>query len=796
MTREKATIRRGRVSMVSRSVLAAALAAASHAAHAEDGPAARASKDTAASVTQEVVVTAQFRSQSVQNTPLAVTAINSEMLAARGQFEVVQIAQQAPNVTLVRSGAIFGPSIGAQIRGVGQFDSNPAYEPGVGMYVDDVYIATLNGAMLDILDLDRIEVLRGPQGTLTGRNSIGGAIKLFSRKPDGSNDGYVEVGGGSRNRLNLRAGLGFKINDDLSGRLSVVHKQQDGYVDQVDYGCAHPGNAQGIVAKRPAGHCTVGTFGGENYSGARLALRYNAGAVDWLVSGDYSNIDNPAAAEVLTYIDPSRVPAAFNCGRHCTYADFSAPAGQPLLGTATPQMSAGINLSNREEFQGWGVSSNLAVDLADHLKLQLITAHRQYKTSFRSDDDFTPGAVHGFGEEINTHHFFSQEARLNGVIGSFVDWTIGGYYSDQKTQTYHLGDAGYIVPGLALQFFSDDPVKASSKAAFATAIAHLIPNMTITGGIRYTKESKSLTFVRRNLDGSINLFLDPLGDLNGSTSSFKGDKVDYRISVDYRFSPEVLAYATVSTGFKGGGVSARPFNATQARLGKFGPETLTNYELGLKTDLFDRRLRVNIAGFVDDYKDVQLQLFDCTDYGGGPCAIVANAGNSRIKGVEAEVTARPVEGLDIDASVSYIDARWKSLAPAVIGDPVTRPSGVFLQDPASSAPKWKASAGIQYTIDLASAGSLTPRIDYSYTDSRFSGRGTAFPYSLPSYSLLNANVTWRNSKDNLSITAEVTNLLNKYYYVARFDNLYTFTGTTFSGVGHPREFEVRAKYSF
>lgn len=782
------------------------LAAASAAAHAQAAPSAEAQQQNPDGAgAADIVVTAQFRDQSVQDLPLSITAINDELLEARGQSEVTQIAQQAPNVTLVQGGGIFGPSVGAQIRGIGQFDSNPAYEPGVGMYVDDVYIATLNGAVLDLLDLDRIEVLRGPQGTLTGRNSIGGAIKLFSRKPDGSNDGLVEVAGGSRNRLSGRASLGFKLTDNLSGRLAFVHKQQDGYVDQIDYGCANPGNPQGIAAKRSPGNCVVETLGGENYSGARLALRYKAGSIDWVVSGDYSDKDNPAAAEVLTFVDSGRIPAAFNCGPLCTYADFSSSGGRPLLGTPTPQLSAAITVPNREKSRGWGLSSNLSIDLSDTLKLQLITAYRRYKATFSSDDEYIPEAAAGtgvpvapgWGYTINTHRFFSQEVRLNGSVGTFADWTVGGFYSDQRTLTYHLGEVGYIVPGLGLQFYSDDPVNAGSKAGFATAIIRPFPNATITAGIRYTHESKDYTFVRRNLDGSVNSFLDPLGDLNGFVSRFSGNRWDYRISLDYRLSPEVLAYATVSTGFKGGGVTARPFNAAQARLGVFGPETLVAYEVGLKTDLFGRRLRLNLAGFINEYKGVQLQVSDCSAYGGGPvCAVIANAGDARFKGVEAELTARPVDGLDIDASVSYIEAKWKNLSPAVIGNPVTRPNGLFLDDPATSAPRWKASAGVQYTIDLASSGSITPRIDYSYTGKRFLGRGTGAPYYLPSYSLVNANLTWRDAHDKFSVTVEALNLLNKYFYAARFDAIFFPTGTTFSTVGRPREFSIKARYKF
>ena len=196
---------------------------------------------------EEVVVTAQFREQKLQDTPIAITVYSGDQMEARSQTNLAQVADTAPNVTFKAQGASFGPSITASIRGVGQNDFNPAFEPGVGIYIDDVYFPQLTGAVMDLLDLDRVEILRGPQGTLSGRNSEGGSIKLFSKKPTGDDSGYVEGTAGSRQWIGLRAGADFKITDTISARISGVLHQQDGYVNQVDFGCAHPagkGSAQ------------------------------------------------------------------------------------------------------------------------------------------------------------------------------------------------------------------------------------------------------------------------------------------------------------------------------------------------------------------------------------------------------------------------------------------------------------------------------------------------------------------------------------------------------------------------
>ena len=198
----------------------------------------------------EVVVTAQFREQNLQDTPLAITAVSGALLESRNQTNITEITNQAPNVTLKQQGAGYGPAMAAYIRGVGQGDFNPAVEPGVGIYVDDVYYATLTGSVLDLLDLDRVEVLRGPQGTLAGKNSIGGSIKLYSKTPKGDDTGSLAATYGSRHRVDLRGSADFALADNLFARVSAVSKKQDGYVDRVDYGCAFPNNPYGIVAMR------------------------------------------------------------------------------------------------------------------------------------------------------------------------------------------------------------------------------------------------------------------------------------------------------------------------------------------------------------------------------------------------------------------------------------------------------------------------------------------------------------------------------------------------------------------
>ncbi len=733
---------------------------------------------------EEVIVTAQFREQKLQDTPLSITAVDAAVLESRNQTDLSQIAAQAPNVSLNAMGGAYGSSLGASIRGIGQYDFNPAYEPGVGMYIDDVYFATLTGGIFDLLDLDRAEVLRGPQGTLTGRNSIGGAIKLFSKKPSNEDSGSAEVAYGSRQRLDLRASANFVLADGLYGRISGVHKRQDGYVDQVDYGCKFPGNELGIGGLPSSGKdCVVARLGEKNYSGLRGSLRYNPGErFDLVVSGDYTHEDRLNAAEVVTTVNPAVVDSSFLCGKYCTYANFYAPAGG--------QVSTGYAMPNRTKFVGWGVSGNMTIGLTDSLNLNSITAYRKYDQIWGTDDDFTPDLNKiGQGYDDLNFRFFSQELRLNGKFGEKVDFTLGGFYSKQKSVYFTRQDIRYIAPGLNFQFLGNDPINADSKAAFGTIIVRPITDLTLTGGVRYTQESKDYTFVRKQWDGvTPSIFL---GALDGVTATYSGNHVDWRVSADYRFAPEIMAYVTVGTGFKGGGVTARPFDAAQALNGSFGPETVTAYEVGVKTDLLDRRLRVNVAGFYNDYKDVQLPLISCASLGSNaPCGARQNAGSGKIDGFEVELTASPVQGLDIEASVSHLTGSWSEIDPRV-------GNAILKSDPIVS-PNWKYSAGIQYKAELGSAGSITPRFDYAYTGKTSAGRiaaGGPIDY-YEGYGLANARVTWKNANDNLTVALEAQNLFDKYYNPFRFAAVYGFSGTIYSQVGRPREFAISVSKKF
>jgi len=248
----------------------------------------------------EVVVTAEYREEKLQNTPIAISAFTSEAIEQQGANKLSDILSSAPSVQLRSQSAAFGESVTAYIRGFGQADFDPAFEPGVGLYIDDVYYPRLTGANFDLLDVERVEVLRGPQGTLYGRNSEGGAVRFVTRKPTGDGGGYVTGTYGSRDRINLRASSDFRLAQNLTARLSGTYASQNGYVDVLDYGCAVP--SSGVPAYSGGLKCKQYSLGDIGYTAIRGILRYNpSDKLEVRLSLDYNRDKHNNGAEVLVY---------------------------------------------------------------------------------------------------------------------------------------------------------------------------------------------------------------------------------------------------------------------------------------------------------------------------------------------------------------------------------------------------------------------------------------------------------------------------------------------------------------
>jgi iron complex outermembrane receptor protein len=839
-----------RTATLSRSALAAMLATTALPALAQTQPPA-APAPAEAATTDDIVVTAQFREQNLQRTPLAITAVNSAMLEARSQTNIAQVANQAPSVTLKPQGPAYGPSMGANIRGIGQFDFNPALEPGVGLYVDDVYYATLTGSVLDLLDVDRVEILRGPQGTLAGKNSIGGAVKLYSKKPEGTNTGSLTAAYGSRNRIDLRGSADFHLVEGLDARIAAVAKRQDGYIKSYDFGCVYPAggpatftDANGVTQpvnpaggiprlKAAASNCVLGREGDVNYQAVRGQLRHKGDKIDINFAGDFTRDDRHSAGAVLlnrsyagvlrspnfvdrlpgnpagaTDINPygGNIPydTRFICGNYCNFANFNAPADSSSGATGAFANSGGVrpatSYAGRVDFTGWGGSGEVKYSFSDALQLVSITAYRGYRSKFDNDDDLSPLAHTNNTNDLRFWSF-SQELRLNGSLAhDTIEYTLGGFYMKQRSRYMAVSDIRYA--GLP-EFVNNDVTKANTKAVFAHVAWKPLAGLTLTGGLRYTDEFKSYAYSRRAPDGSPLMAGVSVAALDGQFGIYDGpasDRVDYRANVQYEITPTISVYGQVSTGFKGGGVNPRPFNASQVR--PFGPETLTAYEAGFKSDLFDRHVRLNIATFFSKYKDLQLSLSNCTAIVGAalgvPCSLLTNAGNADIKGVEVETTIRPVRGWVIDGAASYVDFDYKkftTFGAAAVGGPLNINGPQFGNYP-TYTPRWKWSVGTQYRIDMGNGGALTPRIDAAYQSHIFYNSTNRPTNRIDGYTVANARLTWVNRKEDLEISGEVTNLFDKYYYLTGFDLTIAGAGVTSAQPGRPREWALTVRKKF
>ncbi len=769
---------------------------------------------------ETVTVTAQHRSQSLQTAPIAITAVSAAMMEARSQISISQITANTPNVTLLPGSSFGGPSLVSYIRGVGQYDFNFALEPGVGMYVDDVYYSTLPGTIFDLLDLDRVEVLRGPQGTLAGMNSIGGAVKLYSKKPNGSNDMSVQGTYGSFNRTEFRGSADFTIiPDQVFGRIAGVSRHQDGYVTRYDYRCTHP-TATNVPSAATTGDCKLGTEGGKAYDGIR-------GSVRWLptekleinLSADYVNDNSEATPSTLLFVGQTNGtpgPSALTYPRWT-----SAPTGGLALGNSKgspfisyspygpyaqdtfsnspyinystyadakpPDGTAPFSVPPVSRLNSNGFSASIDYKLTDNLTFKSVTGYRYYSGNWSLDEDVSP-----LSDEVlnNTvwHRQLSQEVRLGGtLLNDKVNYSVGGIYLDQRS---HYG--GRIDLG-SMEFIENDFIPADNKAVFANAGWHITDKLELNGGLRYTEENKTFIFGRggvvgNNYPGGV---APAVAALDGATGSFHGDNVDYRVAVQYQWTDSVMTYANVSTGFKGGGVNPRPFFIDQVQ--PFAPETLTAYELGFKSQWFDRRLRLNGAAFLSEYSQIQLGVNNCAAIAPlhpAPCIAPINAGDGEMKGIELEAQALPIENLSIDATLSYLDFNYTNLSTYAIG------SGITKSMTTPYAPKWKYSIGAEYEVSIGSAGSLTPRLDLSYQSSLYGGAINAVFNRIAGHEVLNGRLTWRPpSGGPWQISLECTNLTDKLYYLGLFDNR-SSSQTTMGEPAPPRQWAITVKRSF
>ncbi|HVY82728.1 MAG TPA: TonB-dependent receptor [Steroidobacteraceae bacterium] len=751
-----------------------------------------------------VVVTARYTQEDVQATPLAITAITGDDLEARKLDNVTNLGAAVPNFYTRPGVAAQGPTPTITLRGVSAGDYNFTFDPAVGIYIDDVYHNTLFGSALDLMDLDRVEVLRGPQGTLFGNASIGGALRLFSKTPRGDDTGYLEAAYGSFDRVEIKGAFDTAlVPDRLFMRVSGVSKRADGYVDQLDFTCMmnELGTPQ-LAGSFPSADtsanqrgCKIGSFGGTQLNAARAMLRYVASdRLELNVIAAYSEEHDEVTPEVLLAATPSTTDNFTSTYNDMIFARygirydnrFLPPPGNKYASYATfSSPFRGRNLKNENAQDSRDLSARIDFDITDATHLKVIVANGNYGGIYTQSPDLSPlGLAHAYGTfDVNQN---TAEVRLTGTtLGTRLEWATGLFYLKADE---HLGGLQDYV---TTSFQVHDRVDVNNKSAFLHGVFHLTDRLSVTAGARYSDAEKIYSF-------------DHPGLLQIATPfPAKANNVDWMVGADFHFTDNEMLYSRIATGTRPPGVFARPVTIYQ--LSSFDAEKLTSYELGFKSQMLDNHLRLNLATYYSDYskrltglnrfeclgepppKTPRLVASDCPPGGSVTWGAYITT-PATVRGYELEAAAEPVANLLLNLNAGYND--FES-GVKTLGQPGYLYPGNLIQ------PRVNASGGAQYHLHLP-AGILTPRLDWVYQSKQtFNPRSSTtapLPFNtIGGTSVFNARLSYEPADSKWLVDLAVTNLSDKYYYYAQFSG----SGfATTAPVAPPRQYLFSVRRSF
>lgn len=696
----------------------------------------------AATPAEDVVVTARRQSEKAQDVPIALSVVTAKRLEKTGAFTLNDLQNQTPSFTAYQSNAR-NSSIG--IRGIGISSASDGLDTTVGVYVDDVYLGRPGMALEDLIDVDQLEVLRGPQGTLFGRNTAAGVINITTKKPSFQNGQVGEVSFGSlgynQERLSLTGPL---LDDVLAFRLTAFNTSRNGYVSNTTTGI--PGNGVGR-------------------SGARLQLLAQPNAkVTVRVIGEYSQENDTCCVSVLKTILPPGI-AATTARTLTALAELGAT---PVASTSrVPYGSPQDMLTDQNAF-----SAEVNADLG-WADLTSVTAERYWHFH-----PLQPGALTALPiidtSVAQTHDWqVSQELRLASKPGRF-NWQGGLYFFNQNLQDHFILDqwgtsasafytayartanpnAAAIIVSPHSQYNEDDRAVTDSAAAFAQANYDLTDKLTLTGGVRYTYDDKKGVAHTSNVGAVYAPSAIPFNydvDVNG------GD-VSYLASLAYRFRKDSLAYISYSTGYQSAGLNLNAAVTPGSPL-VLQPEHVRDWEIGVKQTLLDHRLTLNLDGFWTNLSGLQANIVPTN----GARSYLANVGTVLSRGVEAEATTDLFEGFEITFTGSYDDAHYTSYpnAPCPLG--VTGVCDLTGQ-PVYEAPRWIASALANYEFELAGLRSYA-QAQYAYRSSAY-GTVDDGPLALiPAYGLLNLRVGTRFGDGRYDVALWANNVTNQTYYL-------------------------------
>lgn len=626
----------------------------------------------------EVIVTAQRRAQNILDVPISVTAVSGDLLEDTGAIDITDIQKFTPNATVeVARGS--NSTLIAFIRGVGQQDPLWGFEPGVGIYVDDVYIARPQGAVLDIFDVERIEVLRGPQGTLYGRNTIGGAIKYVTKDLNFENPTFrARVNVGNYGQFDQIASGSIPLSDTFAIGGAIANYQRDGFGENLNTGADHYN--KDILA-------------------GRLSAQWKpTNALDFRLAVDMTDDDSNAK-----------------------HGHRLLPSADGTLPVTSNEYDTRAGIGDDNEVKTKGVSFTGTWDVNDAITLKSITAYREGETVTPIDFDALPQQdfdVPAFYEDSQ----FSQEFQLL-YNGDRLSGVAGLYYLDGGAQ----GAFDVVLSGLGLTIFQAGDQEKENLSAYADFTYEVTDRFDVSLGARFTSD-KTVADVTREVwlglgSGSF--------DASNTGSIFLATQTGYtdlerddeeftpRVALSYELTPETNIYASYSQGFKAGGFDPRaradldPTGVTQEG---FAPEFVDSYEIGLKGTLFENRLTYSLAGFMADYTDQQITVQEGvdTDNDGTNDTFVSsvfNAGSSEYLGLEFEGALRVSENLTLSSTLGYIDADIEEI--------ISGGTNIANNFVTQNTPEWTARFGFVWNGDLGDYGDLTVTGSANYRDDYF-----------------------------------------------------------------------------
>jgi len=737
---------------------------------------------------EEVVVTARKVEENLQDVPIAVSAFTGRDLEAKGLTNIAQVGNFTPGLEMDPTAAISGSSaaITTFIRGIGVSDFLLTIDPGVGLYVDNVYVSRSVGGLVDLLDVERVEVLKGPQGTLFGRNTIGGAISIVSKKPSEEMGGSMAANFGTDSRLDLRGRIDLPINDRWLSSLSFSSKTQDGYgvrlaapTDyiplQIPAGTAPDAYDNGVL------YGNSDKLGEINTQSGRAKLYYKGDNLEALLSLDASRARETAPVSTLLGFTPTyEAGTALANAYNAFAAGGDAPANRLVFDerwiTGDRHSSYG-NAPSHSDYDLFGVSLTLDWDVGE-VGVKSITAYRDLDSDFGRDGDSSP-IVLDHTRNKYAHEQFSQEFQFTGLaFDDKLNWLAGLYYF--KEEGYDRvqvplaleGDLALAgVPGAVFNLWLDEAndVENTSQAAFAQATYQLTDNLSATLGLRHTEDEKTYRPTHVTLGVAPLILL-----IDEKTVEFSDTSP--RFSVDYRWSEEVFTYFSYSEGFKSGGFTGRTVDPKDGAR-PFDPEEAETMEIGFKLDF--NLMRLNGAIFSTDYTDLQVINQE------GITPITVNAGSSEINGLELELVFQPIDSLTVMAGYSYLDAKYNE---------ITDPNATITADfDFSNTPENSFNLVVDYIIDLSSGAEVNLHADYSWKDEHFNDAENTPLLAQEAFGLLGLSATY-TADDHWTFVAGVSNATDEYYLYSGFSQ--PGVGFVEGSYNRGREWYFTSKYNF